>query len=59
MKLKISEEQFDLINKEITILEDKLTLMYEEKNRWGVYFISEKIELLKEIIRTEEIEITN
>ena len=57
MKLEISKEQFDLIQNEIIRLEDSKPAMQESKYSWGWVCLIERIDELKEIIKTEKIEI--
>ena len=57
MKLEISKEQFDLIQNEIIKLEDSKPAMQESKDSWGWVYLIERIDELKEIIKTEKIEI--
>lgn len=59
MKIEITKEQFDLINEEITNLEnDKLRLFDSEGlTGWEIMHIGDRINMLKEIIRTEYIEL--
>jgi hypothetical protein len=57
MKLEISKAQFDQIQNEIINLEEKRPFLYESKDSWGIIYINDRIKELKEIIRTEQIEI--
>ena len=57
MILEISKEQFDLIQNEIIKLEEEKPFIYERDDAWGIIYIDDRIEELKEIIRTELIEI--
>jgi len=59
MNLEITKDQFDLINEEITKLEnDKLKLFnVDSLSGWEIIHIEDRIDLLKNIIRTEIIEI--
>ena len=57
MKLEISKEQFDLIQNEIIKLEESKPAMQESDDNWGWIYLIERIDELKEIIKTEQIEI--
>jgi hypothetical protein len=58
MKLEITKEQFDLIQNEIIRLEEKdLVQSKIEDNTWWRIFIQDKISMLKEILKAEEIDL--
>lgn len=57
MELEISTEQFDSINEEITKLEDTLPFLLEKDDNWNYVGTKERIDELKEIIKTETITI--
>lgn len=56
MKVEITSEQFNLIQDEIIRLEEEKVLL-PENDPWGYIFLVEQIEKLKEILKTEEIEL--
>jgi|LakMenEpi03Aug12_release.lakeMendotaPanAssembly.Ray.scaffolds.fasta_scaffold1927634_2 hypothetical protein len=58
MKLEITKEQFDLIQNEIIRLEEKdLVQSKIEDDTWWRIFIQDKISMLKEILKAEEIDL--
>lgn len=57
MKLEITKEHFDTIWNEIIELEEQIPLLYEEKDTWGVIATKDRIDMLKKIADTGEIDI--
>jgi hypothetical protein len=58
MKLEITKEQFDLIQNEIIRLEEKdLVQSKIEDDSWWRIFTEDKISMLKEILKAEEIDL--
>ena len=58
MKIEITSEQFNLIQNEIIRLEEEDLIQARiEKDTWGRIFIEDKIATLKEILKSEEIDL--
>lgn len=59
LSIEITKEQFDLINEEITKLENDKLLLFDTDGLtgWEIMHIGDRINMLKEIIRTEHIEL--
>lgn len=57
MKLEITAEQFNLIQDEIIRLENEISDKGDEMNPWTFIAITEKIQTLKEILASEQIDL--
>lgn len=56
MKIEITNDQFNLIQDEIIRLEEEI-IKLPDNDPWGFIFLKEQIDKLKEILKTEEIEL--
>lgn len=57
MKIKITEEQYDLIQNEIIRLENEVSDNRDKMNTWSFIAITDKIETLKQILKEEKIDL--
>jgi hypothetical protein len=57
MKLEITSEQFNLIQDEIIRLENEVSDKRDKMNTWTFIAITDKIEILKEILASEQIDL--
>jgi len=59
LSIEITKEQFDLINEEITKLENDKLLLFDTDGLtgWEIMYITDRINMFKEIIKTEHIEL--
>jgi len=59
LSIEITKEQFDLISEEITKLENDKLLLFDTDGLtgWEIMYITDRINMFKEIIKTEHIEL--
>jgi len=57
MKIKITTEQYNEIQNEVIKLENIVSDTRDEMNGWDFQFYDTKIAILKEILKTEEIDL--
>lgn len=57
MKIEITSEQFNQIQDEIIRLEEELSNLIHDEDTWAMIAVSDRIETLKEILSTEQIDL--